>query len=182
MPELEAVTFWRYLDEAISFGFVTPRGWSRRTNLLRSAEQALAIRDIVVAGVSTSRSIAGHIFPEQALEDLSNIEEDALNMEYPLPTSLAIDEARRIITAMNEYRPLDYEVFAMPDGEVGISVSGPFGRSMLLVCESNGGARCVVTVNRVSRQARYDESKFLVDDFVKEGLRDLEPNLRGGDF
>lgn len=110
-----------------------------------------------------------------ALEDLTSIQEDALDMDYEIPDSQTIKEAKRIVKAMSDYKRLDYEAFPMPNGRVGIGVNGGPGRSMMVVCEPKGLAFCIVTVDQVSRQAKYDESAFLIDDFVKEGLRDMRP-------
>ena len=108
-----------------------------------------------------------------ATQDLANIQEAASSRGYPIPEAQTIEEVRRIVTAMRNYLPLSYEAFPMPDGGVGIGVDSVFGRSMILICEPPGSAFCVVTVDRVSRQAKYDKSDFLIDDFVKEGLRDM---------
>ena len=111
--------------------------------------------------------------PEDALKSLDNIKADSREMGYPVPDVTLVAEAKRILIGMQEYRPASFDAYSMDDGRVAIGVDGDFGRSMLIVCEPGGSALCVVTVNRVSRRARYGDSGFLPDDFVRQGLRDL---------
>ena len=111
--------------------------------------------------------------PVEALASLENIGQDASSMGHPVPDEAAVEEARRILQAMHDYRQLSYDAYSMADGRVGIGVNGGPGRSMILVCEPAGKALCAITVDRVSRRARYDDSSFLPDDFVKQGLRQL---------
>ena len=111
--------------------------------------------------------------PIEAFECLRNIESDASSMGYDVPSEDVVAEAERILLGMYTYRQLPYDVYSMSDGRIAIGVDGGFGRSMLVVCEPRNTALCVVTNNRVSRRARYGDSGFLPDDFVKQGLRQL---------
>ena len=49
----------------------------------------------------------------------------------------------------------------------------PLAPPSTLYCEPDRSALCLVTVNRVSRRARYQDSGRLPDCFVEEALRDL---------
>ena len=113
--------------------------------------------------------------PLSALQCLDDIASDALGMGYDVPSDEVVAEAKRILRQMHDYRALPYDAYSMADGRVAIGVDGGFGRSMLVVCEPEGKALCVVTINRISRRARYGDSSFLPDDFVKQGLRQLRP-------
>ncbi len=110
---------------------------------------------------------------KQALECLRNIESDALGMGYDVPSDDVVSVAERILLRMYAYRQLSYHVCSMSGGRVAIGVDGGFGHSMLVVCEPGNTALCVVTTNRVSRRARYRNSGFLPDDFVRQGLRQM---------
>ena len=114
------------------------------------------------------------IAPVQALKDLDDIDADAQSMGYSTtPSPSVVREARRIVESMPNYRLLSYSAYSMSEGRVGIEISGGSGHSMIIICEPKGTALCAVTVNRVSRHARYDDSGFLPDAFVKEGLSQL---------
>ena len=110
---------------------------------------------------------------DEALESLDDIASDAHEMGYSVPEVAVVDEAKRILLEMHGYRTATFDAYSMSEGRVGIGVHGEFGRSMLVVCEPERTALCVVTVNRKSRHARYDDSSFLPDDFVRQGLRQV---------
>lgn len=117
-----------------------------------------------------------------AIASLDDIESDAREMGYPIPESNVVAEARRILVEMHNYRAASYDAYSMSEGRVGIGIDGGFGRSMLVVCEPGVTALCVVTADRVSRHARYAESSFLPDDFVKQGLRQISPGPLSATF
>ena len=62
----------------------------------------------------------------------------------------------------------------MPDGEIAIDVPGGPGRSVLLLCGSDGGALCSVNMNGAHRRARYSDARGLPDGFVSDALAELE--------
>ena len=103
----------------------------------------------------------------------NDLSREARSMGHEVPSVGVVAEAKRIFVAMPFRKQLSYDVYSMPDGGVAIGINGTFGRAMVLICEPGGSALCVVTVDRLSRRARYDESGFLPDDFVRQGLRDM---------
>ena len=111
--------------------------------------------------------------PVEALEQLDAIEADAAEMGYEAPQDAVVSAARRILGEMYSVSHLSFDAYSMSGGRVAIGVDGGVGRSMIVICEPEGSALCVVTVGSRSRRARYDDSSFLVDDFVKQGLRDM---------
>ena len=144
--------------------------------MLKAPLRAIMHRRLGLRGSKTRLSVG----PLEALKGLENIGEDALSMGYAVPDAVVVEEARRILHAMHDYRQLPCDAYSMSDGRVGIGVNGGLGRSILLVCEPGGKALCVVTIDRVSRRARYDDSSFLPDDFVKQGLRQLSSGKKVG--
>ena len=58
--------------------------------------------------------------------------------------------------------------------EVAIDAPGGPGRSVLLLCDSDGGALCLVNANGKHRRARYSDSNLLPDGFIREALAELE--------
>lgn len=120
--------------------------------------------------------IAGDLRPElhDALRDLDEARDEALEEDFPVPSNTALAHARTILCAVYECSPRRYEVYPTPDGEVAIDASGGFGRSVLLLCESEGGVLCLVNMNGSHRRARYSDAKGLPDGFVHEALAELE--------
>lgn len=75
---------------------------------------------------------------------------------------------------MYKVLPWRFEVYATPDGEIAIDVPGGFGRSVILLCDSGGGALCSVNMDGAHRRARYKDVRMLPDGFVREALMELD--------
>ena len=110
---------------------------------------------------------------EDALQDLREVCQEAREEEYPEPTSVAVESAHRLLKAMFQLSPRRFEVYPTPDGEVALDAFGGTGRSVLVLCEADSGALCLVNFNGEHRRARYASCKSLPDGFVREALLDL---------
>ncbi len=109
-----------------------------------------------------------------ALRDLDAAEGEALEEGFPVPSRMARENARRLLQAMHRISGRRLEVYPTPDGEVAIDAPGGQGRSVLLLCDSEGGALCLVNMNGKHRRARYADSNGLPDGFVREALAELK--------
>ncbi len=109
-----------------------------------------------------------------ALRDLDAVEGEALEEGFPIPSRMARENARRLLQAMHRISGRRLEVYPTPDGEVAIDAPGGQGRSVLLLCDSEGGALCLVNMNGKHRRARYADSNGLPDGFVREALAELK--------
>ena len=127
------------------------------------------------AGQSPSLPIEEERFPVDELIDewFVGLEDDADSAGNPTPSQSVIDEAKRIVLGLRRLLPADSDVHTWDDGEVAVEVFGARGRGFLLLCESGGGALCVVTVDNVARRARYESSANLPDGFLREGLQEV---------
>ncbi len=114
-----------------------------------------------------------------ALDDLSQVAQEAREEEFPLPSSAALTNAEYLLKEMYGILPRRFEIYPTPDGEVAIDAPGEYGRSVLVLCDSEGGALCLVNMNGEHRRARYSTTSILPDGFVREALADLE---RGDDW
>lgn len=103
------------------------------------------------------------------------LSEETSDASLPMLSERVLDEARRIVRALRRQLPLDTDVYPMDEGKVAIELYGEFGHGFLLVCEPGGSALCIVTVDGISRRARYESSSVLPDGFLQEGLRDVRP-------
>ena len=108
-----------------------------------------------------------------ALRDLDEAAAEAQDEEFPIPSDLALTNARRLLLAMYKLSPRRFEVYPTPDGEVAIDAPGGRGRSVLLLCDSDGGALCLVNVDGRHRRARYSDTGSLPDGFVREALDEV---------
>lgn len=121
-------------------------------------------------------ALAGELYPNlrDALHDLDEVKNEAREDEFTVPSDVAVGNARRLLHDMYQILARRFEVYPMPDGEVAIDVPGGPGRSVLLLCGSDGGALCSVNMNGVHRRARYSSARGLPDGFVRDALAELE--------
>ena len=119
--------------------------------------------------------VAGGVNSElrEALRDLDAAEREALEDGFPVPSKFALENARRLLRAMYRISRRRFEVYPTPDGEIAIDAPGGPRRSVLLLCDSDGGALCLVNVNGKHRRARYSDASSLPDGFVREALAEL---------
>ena len=138
--------------------------------LLQSSTKEFDVDIVLVRSEPRSSGKRSHILA--LFDELGN---EAASMGHDIPSTEVVEEAKRLFEEIPFSRQLAYDVYSMPDGGVTIGVNGSFGRAMVLICEPGKTALCVVTIDRVSRRARYDDSGFLPDAFVLQGLDDLAP-------
>ena len=171
--EVKTRDLWRIYQESgliERLGRTLPESTSSAVGQLDVPASAgiLLVRDIGI-------KIAGTLNPDlyDALRDLDETRDDAHEEGFPAPSNATLENAKRILQAMYELSPKRYEVYPTPDGEVAIDAPGGFGRSVLLLCDSDGGALCLVNMNGSHRRARYSDAKMLPDGFVREALAEL---------
>ena len=108
-----------------------------------------------------------------ALNDLDDAAMEAREEGFPVPSDLALANAHRLLLAMHKLSPRRFEVYPTPDGEVAIDAPGGRGRSVLLLCESDRGALCLVNMDGRHSRARYSDTGSLPDGFVREALDEV---------
>ena len=109
-----------------------------------------------------------------ALRDLGEVKDEASEEGFPTPADVACKNANRLLKEMYRLSRRRFEVYPMPDGEVAIDASDGQGSSVLLLCDSDGGALCLVNIRGKHRRARYLSAHALPDGFVREALAELE--------
>ena len=115
----------------------------------------------------------------EMLADLAGARGEAAEEGFPAPSDLAIANAERVLTRMRRFSsPRRAEIYPTPDGE--IAIDAPIdGGSVLLLCDSDGGALCLVNLNGNQRQKRYASADELPDVFLERVLAELERRLLG---
>ena len=129
-----------------------------------------------VAGGRGAAALAERHYPllNDALRDLEEVETEAHEEGFPLPSDVARTNAERLLRSMYAIAPRRFEVYPTPDGEVAIDAPNGHKRSVLLLCASDGGALCLVNMNGGHRRARYSTTDTLPDGFVREALAELK--------
>lgn len=109
---------------------------------------------------------------EEALKDLRAAPKEATDEGYLQPTKLALANAGRILRQMNALLPTRFEVYPTPDGEVAIVAPGA-RRSVMVLCDSNGGALCMVNMGGEHWRARHSTASSLPDRTLRDALSSL---------
>lgn len=110
----------------------------------------------------------------QSIKDMKEVQAEAREEGYPVPSDVALRNADRLLSAMRKILPQRFEVYPTPDGEVAIHASGGLGRAVVLLCDSDGGALCLVSIDGKNRRMRYSDTNALSDDFIREALGELK--------
>ena len=185
-PAQRQIELDRLAPEVVPAGSSTAlpvRQGSRSVNVEVIADSRLAARLFFTFDTSTrdTWSTAPPLLQqdlEEALEDLRATPDEAVEEGYPEPTELALINARRILRRMHTLFPTRLEVYPTPDGEVAIVAPGAPRHSVMVLCDSKGGALCMVNMDGEHRRARYSTADKLPDGFLREALSELAH--RGG--
>ena len=110
---------------------------------------------------------------DEALADLQGAKDEAAEAGFPMPSGAALSNAGRLLREMYAIWPRRFEVYPTPDGEIAIDAPGGRGRSVLLLCESGGGALRLVNMNGNYRSNPADAGS-LPDVFLREALSELK--------
>ena len=107
------------------------------------------------------------------LDDLRDAADEAREEGFPVPSDMAVTNSERLIRSLCEVSPGRYGVYPTPDGEISIDIFNGKGSSVILLCDSVGGALCLVNIEGSSR-ARCSGTDTLPDDFAREALAGLK--------
>ena len=110
----------------------------------------------------------------EALADLDNVADEAHDEGFEPPPNGVIWTAGRLLRSMYRLRPMRFEVYPTPEGEIAVVAPGGPRRSVMALCEPKGEVLCMVNLNGNHRRARYSDANGLPDGFFREALADLE--------
>ena len=130
-----------------------------------------AFLDAVPAKSATEEDVPAPL--AEALHDLHTINDEAEEEGIAPPSELAIANADRLLRATYDILPRQYLVELLPERVIAITIPGGFRRSVMLFCESDGGALCSVNMNGKHRRKRYPHTDQLPDTFLREALSEL---------
>ena len=179
----DSADFWRRLGARHDGGIQTPDPISsvdiqRPWRLLQPAFFSLVLPLEPTGPVATSADAKMAADLDASLRDLEDATEEAREECFPEPSQLALDNAELLLRDLYRLRPCRLETYPTPDGEIALVVPGPRGRSMLVLCDSDGGVLCSVNLNGQHRRARYSDVATLPDGFIREALSDLDDTGR----
>lgn len=106
--------------------------------------------------------------------DREQLTQEAQEEGFPLPSPIAFDNAERCLKAMYAIAPRRYEAYPTHEGEIVIDAPSGLGTSVVLMCDSTGGALCLANLKNGQRYRRYASAHALPDDFLRTSLIALE--------
>lgn len=170
-------------DMAAHFAGLLARLWSRHHDTSGSPQGNLfwtAVPHIVRKNEESSPNAPNSVGPSSdddlhaALYDLWCAREEAIEEGFPVPSESALANANRLLKEIYGICRRRFEVYPTQDGNVAIDAPGGQGRSVLLLCDSQGGALCMVNMHGNHRRARYATTEMLPDGFIRDALAELE--------
>ena len=108
-----------------------------------------------------------------AFADLQDVVEYACEEGFPIPSKSAINNAERLLREIHSISSLHLEVYPTPDGEIAIHTPNSHGRSVLLLCDSAGGALCLANLESEHHRKSYPTVDALPDKFLRQALTDV---------
>ena len=151
-----------------------------QSELLIRTEYPLAVDQVFEALQVESVQVSSSVAVDVVDGWFARMSQEADATGDSMPSENDVEEAKRIVQALWEHLPNDTDIYLMEERKVAIEVHGKPGRAFLLVCEPGGSALCIVTVNGVSRRARYESSLNLPDCFILEGLGEVQAIFQSG--
>ena len=112
-----------------------------------------------------------------ALQELAEAPADAEEDELGAPSKTALANAERLLKAMYRISPRRYGVYPVSGARIAIDARGSKNRGVVVTCDSDGGALCLVSIDGERRRARYSTARRLPDGFIREALADLDAEL-----
>ena len=109
-----------------------------------------------------------------AMADLQEAADYARDEGFAIPTSAAFDNAGRLLSEIHKISSLHLEVYPTPDGEIAVHVPNRKGRSVVLLCGSDGDALCLANLESGHRRKKYPSADTLPDKFLRQAFMDLE--------
>ena len=127
-----------------------------------------------ITNLLTSDEPSGDEDLQAALEDLRQITDEAAEEGFSIPSDDTLFNANRLLTELHRISPRRFEVYPTPDGEVAIDAPGGYGRSVVVLCDAEGGVLCLVNMDGRRRRARYSTVEMLPDSFIRDALVELK--------
>ena len=106
----------------------------------------------------------------EALIDLHELDEEAREEGISQPSTVAKENATRLMKLMYAVVPERFLVELFPDSSIAVSV----GDSVMVVFEVRGDVVIYVSTDDAHRRARYTDATHLPDGFLYEALYELK--------
>ena len=103
------------------------------------------------------------------LDDLSDVQSEAQEEGYPLPTQLAIRNAKHLVNVLYDIAPLRYEVYPTICGEIAIDTPNGTSSSAIIICASDGSVMYIAS----SAEGEFSNECLSVEEIPDSRLRQV---------
>ena len=100
-------------------------------------------------------------------DDLSDVQSEAQEEGYPLPTQLAIRNAKHLVNVLYDIAPLRYEVYPTICGEIAIDTPNGTSSSAIIICASDGSVMYIAS----SAEGEFSNKCLSVEEIPDSRLR-----------
>ena len=112
-----------------------------------------------------------------ALRDLYDVQEAAQEEGNVAPDDDTVKRAEDILRALYRVSPRPFSIYAMPEGDVAIDADSPEGTKLVVMCDPDGTARCLVYINDALERREYGDPSVIPDSFIVEALKQTQGGL-----
>jgi len=103
------------------------------------------------------------------LDDLSDVQSEAQEEGYPIPTQLAIRNAKHLVNVLYDIAPLRYEVYPTICGEIAIDTPNGVSASAVIICASDGSVMYIAS----SAEGEFSKECLAVEEIPDSRLRQV---------
>ena len=109
----------------------------------------------------------------QSLDALSRIKEYALEDECEEPSDEAIENARILLKIMYGISPIEYDIYTMGNGAIGID-GGHQGSRVIVFCDPDGSVQYLGAIDSEKLDLRRTNIEDIPQEFLRKALEQLE--------
>ena len=107
---------------------------------------------------------------DEALMDLALISQEAEEEGIPVPSPQLLKVAEQVLEALYAVDQRRYSVYSTLDGHIELDAQAPFGSKIVVTCDANGTARCIVYEEGAFEIQKYENPFEIPDAFVRAAL------------
>ena len=114
---------------------------------------------------------------QSALDDLSEVMEEAAEKGYIVPSATAISEAKRLLETLHEIAPQRFEVCPMPEGAVTIDATNERGHYLMVLVTNDGPVRCLTNFASGRSPTNFRSADDIPQEFLRESMLKFRTRL-----
>lgn len=111
---------------------------------------------------------------QSALDDLSEVIEEAAEKGYKIPSATAISETTRLLETMYEIAPQRFEVYPMPEGAITVDATNERGHYLMVLVTNDGPVRCLTNFACGRSRMNFSSADDIPQEFLRESMLKID--------